>query len=231
MKAPFFKSAATVALAMSALLSGAAIASDTLAFNIGAVSDYRYRGISQSNLKPAIQGGVDYSHSSGFYAGAWASSIKWLPDSSYELDVYGGYKGEVSPGVGYDVGVLRYQYPGTSPANTTEIYGALSYSVFTAKYSHAVTNLFGVANSKQSGYLDLAASVDLGNGLTLVPHVGRQLVKNNGASSYTDYSVSLNKELRPGLIATATIVGTDADKDVYSTTGSNRLLVGVKYAF
>ena len=61
MKAPFFKSAATVALAMSALLSGAAIASDTLAFNIGAVSDYRYRGISQSNLKPAIQGGVDYS--------------------------------------------------------------------------------------------------------------------------------------------------------------------------
>lgn len=232
-------SAAAAAVALSALFSSAVMASETsLSFNVGAVSDYRYRGISQSNLKPVVQGGLDYSHSSGFYAGAWASGIKWLADSSYELDVYGGYKGEISPGMGYDVGVLRYQYPDTSSANTTEIYGALSYSMFTAKYSHATTNLFGVANSKKSGYLDLSANFDLGNGLILVPHVGRQVVKNNSASSYTDYSVSLSKELSPGLSATASYIDTNADKDVYVTTdgkskptGSGRFILGVKYGF
>ena len=68
----------------------------TLSFNVGAVTDYRYRGISQSRLKPALQGGADFAHKSGFYVGTWASTIKWIKDAGgdapAELDLYGGYK-------------------------------------------------------------------------------------------------------------------------------------------
>jgi len=233
-----------VALACGgAMAQSAAPAPDyTLSFNVGATTDYRYRGISQSRLKPALQGGADFAHSSGFYVGTWASTIKWIKDAggdaNVELDLYGGYKGTAGD-VGYDVGVLRYQYPSHSLAispNTTELYGALSYGPATLKYSHSVTNLFGFADSKNSGYLDLNATFDLGTGWSVAPHIGHQRVANNSAFSYTDYSLTLGKDLGSGLSASATVVGTDADKALYVTpagkfTGKTALLLGVKYSF
>ena len=230
-------------------LSGAAFAQTkapepdyTLSYNVGVVTDYRYRGISQSRLKPALQGGVDYARKSGFYVGAWASTIKWIKDAGgdgpVELDLYGGYKFNVG-GVGADVGVLRYQYPrhdlGLSP-NTTEIYGAGTMGPVTLKYSHAVTNLFGFADSKNSYYLDGSATFDLGSGWSVVPHIGYQKVKNNSDFSYTDYAVTLAKDFGNGLTATAALVGTDADDALYVTpagkfTGKTGLVVGLKYSF
>ena len=220
----------------------AAAPESTLSFNAGVVSDYRYRGISQSRLKPAVQGGVDYADKSGFYVGAWASSIKWIKDAggdaSMELDLYGGYKGAVGD-VAYDVGFLRYEYPSNKlavSANTNEVYGAVTMGPATLKYSHAVSNLFGFADSKNSYYVDLSATLDLGEGFSLVPHVGYQSVKNNSAFSYTDYSLTLGKDLGNGLSATAALVGTDADKALYITpagkfTGKTGVVVGLKYAF
>lgn len=236
------------ALLATALLSvngvaQAQAAESTLAFNVGAVSDYRYRGISQSRLQPALQGGVDYTDKSGFYAGAWGSTIKWIKDAGgdapVELDLYGGYKGSAGD-VAYDVGFLRYEFSGNKlrpNANTNEVYGALTFGVFTAKYSHATSNLFGFADSKNSGYLDLSATIDLGSGYSLVPHVGHQSVKGagNGKYSYTDYALTLGKDLGNGLVATAALIGTDADKGsyVYGTKqlGKSGLVVGLKYAF
>jgi uncharacterized protein (TIGR02001 family) len=161
---------------------------NSLSYNVGVVTDYRYRGISQSGLKPAAQGGIDFSHASGAYVGAWASTIKWVKDaggkSDIELDIYGGYKGNAGP-VAYDVGVLTYVYPSNGlavSANTTEIYGAGTIGPATLKYSHALTNTFGFAGSKNSGYLDLSATFDMGNGFTLVPHVGRQRIAGTGNS-------------------------------------------------
>jgi uncharacterized protein (TIGR02001 family) len=215
----------------------------TLSFNAGAVSDYRYRGISQSRLKPALQGGVDYAHKSGFYLGAWGSSIKWIKDlgaskGSVELDLYGGYKGELTKGLGYDLGVLRYEYVNNNlnpDANTTEVYGALTYGVVTAKYSHSLTNLFGNANSKGSQYLDLSANFDLGGGFTLTPHVGRQLVNNNPTYHYTDYSVTLAKDLGNGLSASLMVVDTNAQVTPYTWggkyVGKSGAVVGLKYSF
>ncbi len=220
----------------------AAAPESTLSFNAGVVSDYRYRGISQSRLKPAVQGGVDYADKSGFYVGAWASSIKWIKDAggdaSTELDLYGGYKGAVGD-VAYDVGFLRYEYPSNKlavSANTNEIYGAVTMGPATLKYSHAVSNLFGFADSKNSYYVDLSATLDLGEGFSLVPHVGYQSVKNNSAFSYTDYALTLGKDLGNGLSVTAAVVGTDADKALYITpagkfTGKTGVVVGLKYAF
>ena len=221
----------------------AAAPASSLSFNVGAVSDYRYRGISQSRLQPALQGGLDYADKSGFYVGAWGSSIKWIKDipggdASIEVDLYGGYKGAVGD-VAYDVGFLRYEYPSNNlpvSANTNEVYGAATFGPVTLKYSHAISNLFGVANSKNSYYLDLSGTFDLGSGFSLVPHVGYQSIKNNTTLSYTDYSLTLGKDLGNGLSATAAVVGTDADKTLYVTpagkfTGKSGLVVGLKYAF
>jgi uncharacterized protein (TIGR02001 family) len=219
----------------------------TLSFNVGATSDYRYRGISQSRLKPALQGGVDYADKSGFYVGAWGSTIKWVKDaggdSNVEIDLYGGYKGAVGD-VAYDVGFLRYQYSGNklaqvpdyANANTNEIYAAGTVGPVTLKYSHAISNIFSFIDSKNSYYVDLSATFDLGSGYSLVPHVGYQSVKNNSTWSYTDYSVTLGKDLGNGLSATAALVGTDADKALYVTpadkfTGKTGVVVGLKYAF
>ncbi len=220
----------TTLLACALAVSGAAFAQTSapepdysLSYNIGAVTDYRYRGIAQSAKKPAIQGGVDFAHKSGLYLGAWGSSITWLKDTTaapnttkgpLEVDIYGGYKGAINDSVSFDVGGLQYWYvsnnlkntAGLVNPNTFELYGALSFGPFTAKYSRSTTNLFGTANSKNSGYFDLSASFDLGGGWSVVPHIGNQTIKN--FTSYTDYSVTVAKDM-DGLIFTAAVVGTN----------------------
>ena len=235
-------SLASVAVAVAAL-SAVAVPSITLAadssiaFNAGVVTDYRYRGISQSRLQPALQGGVDFT-AGGFYLGAWGSTIKWVKDgggkSNAEFDFYGGYKGEITKGVGYDVGLLSYQYPSNrlSPsANTLEVYGAVTAGPITAKYSRSTTNLFGFANSKGSGYLDLSATFDVG-GFAVTPHIGRQTVKNNGTYSYTDYSLAISKEIS-GITWSATLV--DTNTSAYTGAGKDLgkagIVLGAKMAF
>ena len=212
----------------------------TLSYNIGLVSDYRYRGISQSRLRPALQGGVDFSHKSGFYLGTWASTIKWIKDaggdSNVEVDVYGGYKRTLGA-FGVDVGVLRYLYPNSSLGlnpDTTEVYAAGTWGPATLKYSHAVTNLFGFPDSKNSYYLDLNATFDVGNGFSVVPHIGYQKVRRNDAFSYTDYSLTLARDFGNGLSASAALVDTDSNAYVApngKNLGRAGVVLGLKYSF
>jgi uncharacterized protein (TIGR02001 family) len=208
----------------------------TISYNLGATTDYRYRGMSQSRLKPALQGGVDYAHKNGVYVGAWVSSISWIKDagqiqsptvdtgaSTLEIDVYGGYKTEVAKDVTLDVGALQYWYPsnkynaiaGASNANTLEFYGAITAGLFTLKYSRAQTNLFGVsstaASSKGSSYLDLSATIEIDKGLTLVPHYGSQTVKNFSDASYSDYGLTINKDV-DGVVYSAALVSVTSKK-------------------
>lgn len=177
----------------------------TVTGNMTLASEYIFRGIGQTNRKAAIQGGVDYAHTSGLYAGLWASNISWLSDgrsdvsSAIEADFYGGYKGAYKD-ITYDVGVLQYYYPGTFPSagytdpNTLELYGQVGWKWLTLKYSHAVSDTFGFANSKDSNYLDLTGNFDLGHGITLTGHVGHQKIKNLTDASYTDYKIGLSKD-------------------------------------
>ena len=195
----------------------------TLGFNAALTTDYRYRGISQSGKKPALSLGADFTHKNGFYLGAWGSTVTWIKDSTsgpnttkgpIEVDLYGGYKGEIAKDFAYDVGALQYWYVGNNlgktsgfaNANTLEFYGAVTYSVVTAKYSRSLTNLFGTVNSKSSDYLDLSANFDLGSGWSIVPHVGTQKIKN--FTSYTDYSLTVNKDI-DGLVLSAAVVATN----------------------
>jgi uncharacterized protein (TIGR02001 family) len=253
----------TLALASGAAMAQTAPAApeSTLSFNAGVVTDYRYRGISQSSRNPAVQVGADYAHKSGFYIGAWHSTIQWITDnSSYapattvkgagELDIYGGYKGEIVKGLGYDVGMLRYEYLGNTledtggtkygiydNANTTEVYGALSYGMFTAKYSFSTTPLFGNLRSQGSGYLDLSANIDLGNGLSVVPHFGAQSVANVPVAAYNDYSITLSKDFGNGMVASLAYVTTNANTTNYARPNDNKFLgesagvIGIKYTF
>ena len=239
MKTFTIASAAVAVAALSALAAPSiSLAADSsVSFNAGVVTDYRYRGISQTRLKPALQGGVDYT-AGAFYLGAWGSTIKWIKDggggANAEFDIYGGVKGEITKGLGYDVGLLTYQYPsnGLNPsANTLEVYGAITTGPVTAKYSHSTTNLFGFANSKGSGYLDISATFDVG-GFAVTPHIGRQTVKNNGGFSYTDYSLAVSKEISgitwsATLVDTSTSAYTGAGKDL----GKSGIVLGAKMAF
>ncbi|RQO55920.1 hypothetical protein DBR47_18790 [Paucibacter sp. KBW04] len=226
--------------------AAAAPAASPLSFNLSLASEYRYRGIAQSRLQPALQGGVDYAAESGFYIGAWGSTIKWIKDAPYngganvEIDLYGGYKTEVAKGLTLDVGLLSYVYPGNDlnpSANTTEIYAAATFGPVTAKYSHSLTNLFGTADSKGSGYLDVSATFELGEGFTLTPHIGYQKLKNNDAGSYTDYALTLNKDYA-GFTFGAAVIGTDTEAyqggssmDSLKNLGKTAFVVSVKKTF
>ena len=215
----------------------------SFAYNVGAVTDYRYRGISQSRLKPAVQGGIDFSHKSGFYLGTWASSIKWIKDAggdaNAEVDVYGGYKFTAGP-VAMDVGLLRYLYPGSSLGvnpDTTEAYLAGTWGPATLKYSHAVTNLFGFSDSKNSYYVDLNATFETGFwGLTFTPHIGYQRVNHNSSFSYTDWSLGLGKDFGNGFSASLAYVDTNTDDyrgpaPDLKNLGKATAVLGVKYSF
>lgn len=173
--------------------------------NISIVSDYAFRGISQTDQRPALQGGFDYEHDSGFYIGVWGSNVSWLQDlgasgSSLEIDVYGGYATDLGP-FGVDVGLLQYYYPGSyggsykadgnKKPHTLEGYVGLSYEFVSFTYSHSFTNLFGIADSKKSGYYDLSASYEIMEGLTLDAHYGYSNIKN--ADNYKDWSLGLTK--------------------------------------
>jgi uncharacterized protein (TIGR02001 family) len=247
-----YKSAALAGALLTAVAGAQAQSApeDSLTYNVGAVTEYRYRGISQSGKKPAVQFGADFVSKSGFYVGGWASTITWIRDSTkpsttkgpLEVDIYGGYKGSISDSLSYDVGALQYWYTGNTlgkasgfaNANTLEVYGALTSGIFTAKYSHSLTNLFGTVNSKGSTYLDLSATIDLGNGMSLVPHIGHQNIKK--FTSYSDYGLTLAKDI-DGLVLSAALIGT-SKKNFFTLPGSGgkdlggtTLVLGVKKNF
>lgn len=190
----------------------------TFTGNVTLASEYLYRGIAQTNGKAALQGGFDYAHSSGLYVGTWGSTISWLSDvgpgisAPLELDIYGGYKNSFAGGDwNYDVGVLTYYYPGSYPAaftkpDTTELYGALGWKFLTLKYSSVVSShIFGFTTpsggkTRGSGYLDLAANYDLGNGWGINAHAGHQKIKDFSAASYTDLKLGVTKDVGIGTV-------------------------------
>jgi len=228
----------------AAMLAAPAFADD-LSFNAALTSDYRYRGISQSRLQPAAQGGADFaSAATGLYVGAWASTINWMRDAGgagrVELDVYGGKRGQLTADISYDAGVLTYVYKGSVAGldnpDTTEIYGQLGYGPLTLKYSHSVTSLFGFVDSRNSGYLDLGASIDAGAGYTVNLHAGRQRVKNNGSADYSDWKLGVTKDLGFASVQLAA-VGTNAGNAAYASPvngkflGKNALQLAVSRTF
>jgi uncharacterized protein (TIGR02001 family) len=173
-----------------------------VSYNLTVATDYRFRGISQTRREPTLQGTVDYVYNpGGWYAGSFISNVKFIKDvgggADVEIDLYGGKRGSINSDVGYDVGVIGYVYPanGLRPdVNTFEVFGQLNFGPAYTKYSLSTTNLFGFADSKRSGYLDVGANFEVIPSYTLNLHVGRQNVRRNGAFNYTDYKIGVTKD-------------------------------------
>lgn len=234
------KLALAALLALSGMSSFAADApkSDwTITGNAGLYSDYRFRGISQTNKKPAFQGGFDIGHASGFYVGNWNSNIDaaGYNGANLEMDFYGGYKLPLGDFT-LDVGALYYYYPGSGVAGSnkidnTEIYVGGSYGPFSLKYSHAVSDFFGVPDSKNAGYLDGSVTYELSPGFSLVGHVGYQKLKGNavvteiGASTtedtIIDYKLGVTYDLSGWLLGAA-YISTNRDLTYGTAALSNK---------
>lgn len=207
-----------IALAASGLFATAAFAqtapaaapeapeASPVTANVTVTNDYRYRGLTQTNYMPAVQGGFDYAHESGLYIGNWNSTISWVSDQNpvgttapLEMDFYAGFKKElIAPGFASDFGVLQYYYPakGFSSSfmqnpNSTELYAAQNFTFGAltgfVKLSYAVTTLFGIPNSSGSMYPDLTLNYDTGFwGLSANGHIGYQYIAGqpNTTSGY-----------------------------------------------
>ena len=208
----------------------------TVSYNVGLYSQYVFRGLTQTDEKPAIQGGVDFTHASGFYLGSWASNISWLEDGAYyansslELDVYGGYRNSIGEtGLGYDIGVLQYIYQGNKlgvTADTTEVSGALSYKWLQAKVSYVASkNGLGYADARGTYYAELNANYPIGEtGITANAHVGRQKFDGqtlDDAYTYTDWKVGATKAFSNGVNVGAYYTDTNATAANYTLLGKN----------
>jgi uncharacterized protein (TIGR02001 family) len=122
-------------LVASALLAATGAAQAELSANIAAVSNYYFRGITQTDDKAAVWGGVDWAHDSGFYLGTWMSNVDFGGKEDMEVDFYGGFGGDIGDsGFGYDLSLLYYWYPG---AGGDQQGGELDYAEATASLSWA----------------------------------------------------------------------------------------------
>lgn len=247
------KLALAAVLALSAMPSLAADApkSDwTISGNAGLYSDYRFRGISQTNKKPAFQGGFDIGHASGFYVGNWNSNVDsvFYGGANVEMDFYGGYKGSLGD-LGYDVGGLYYYYPGSdalvgSPKiKNTEIYFGLSYGPISGKLYYPVSDFFSAEklvsffggtpeNAAGSYYLDVSGGLDLGGGFGVTGHIGYQKLKGSArlveiggtelVDNYIDWKLGVTYTFSSGFVAGLSYIDTNRDFTGGTAALSNR---------
>ncbi|HSR63917.1 MAG TPA: TorF family putative porin [Gammaproteobacteria bacterium] len=184
--------------------------------NVALTTDYLFRGISQTNSNPAIQGGFDYSYTPfGFYAGVWASNLEFNSGSgdeaSIEIDYYGGFAGEFANGITWDIGGLYYHYPSTNDDDAgnpdldyVEAYANLGYTFSDIQFEPAVG--VGVAYSPDffgedddGVYVNGTLGLSLPYGIGLDFLVGYQDVEGDkltpGGFDYVHYSIGLNKDI------------------------------------
>jgi uncharacterized protein (TIGR02001 family) len=204
--------------------------------NLGLTSDYRFRGVSQTQNAPAVQGGIDYNHKSGLYVGNWNSSVSsqmYTNGSGVESDLYAGFKKDIYKGLTLDVGSYNYFYPRatnntSTNFDTNELFAGLGYGPVSVKYSQSLSNYFGTANSKNSQYYqaDFAQPLTyISKNLSLLAHVGRTEVNNNSNLNYTDYNVGLGYNLQGWELAAKyyTNSGTTSTFQTANTINGQRL--------
>ena len=231
----------------------------TITGNAGLFSDYRFRGISQTDKKPAFQGGFDVAHSSGFYIGNWNSNIDsdYYTGANIEMDFYTGFKGALGDtGVGYDIGAIYYYYPGSDRNNAPgidnkEIYVGASYGPVSAKVYVPIGDFFsaqrnnpGTKSASGSFYVDLSGAYDLANvgapGFGVVAHIGYQDLKGAAKlrdvssgkleDSYIDWKLGATYTFGNGFVAALSYI--DTDIDIVNSSGSpTRKLSGATGVF
>lgn len=211
-----------------------------LSANLTLASQYVSRGFQQTWGKPALQGGLDYSHPSGVFAGTWASTVSdhFIRDATIEWDVYTGYYHDLG-NLSLGVTAAYYYYPGAKTTAKTghtrfnygEIIPEIGYGPLTVKYAVTYTrDYFGnnadtlgtdtPQHSRGSAYLDINWDQPITEDWSVNAHYGHQRIKNFSAANFQDISVAVNKELPHNFIASL-IYSKAWDKDNYYKTYSN----------
>jgi len=209
--------------------------------NMTLTTDYKFRGISQSDTGPAVQGGFDVSFENGIYIGTWGSTVDFKltgdANPSMELDYYAGYGGSISEDISYDVGAVYYDYPTASPTNFSsgaydkdrdldysEIYGSLGYKDFTLGYAYSSdywqeTGKFNYIYADYSYALPADFALDFHAGLNDFDNASddgnlndsMEAFLSDGEDSYTDYSITISKSFY-GLDVALSFIDTDLDR-------------------
>ena len=193
-------------LAATTFTSSIALAESPLTANINVTNNYLFRGLTQTADQAAVQGGIDYAHSSGFYAGTWISNVSARGDSgagagfygtsgNYEQDLYAGYAFDAGP-VGLDVGYIKYMYPvdSSNKLDYDEVYVNAGWMMLSASVSYTVSKEDKSVTDKNDLYYSLGAEFDIKDGLMLGLLVGKYDFDGGTASDYTHYLVSLSKD-------------------------------------
>jgi uncharacterized protein (TIGR02001 family) len=231
MRKTMLSSALAAAFALPGIAAAQAPAPGPVTANVGLFSDYRFRGLSQTFQRPALQGGFDYAHGSGLYIGNWNSNVSsdLYPNSNLEMDFYGGYKPTFGDVTG-DIGFIYYYYPGSDVPGASggkidnkEIYAGASWKWLSAKLYWSIDDFFSAPDTKNSYYLDFNANYDLGSGYGVVGHLGRQKVKNIDDATYTDWKLGITKDIR-GFVFGAAYVDTNAKDTVYRLADARRTM-------
>jgi uncharacterized protein (TIGR02001 family) len=205
-----------IALALTA--QGTAALADIEA-NATLATDYVFRGISQTDNQFAIQGGFDWSHDSGFYLGTWASNIDSQffggnTDPQIELDLYGGFSGDFSDSWGYDIGYIRYEYPGRGSVDTNEVYAGISFNDFSGSVNYS-DELNFIGDDDDAWYFNAAYDstlpwYEIGFSASVGYSTG-DAWDNIGINDYVDWSVGVSK----------TVLGVDLGLTYTDTNISN----------
>jgi uncharacterized protein (TIGR02001 family) len=219
-------------LAGSVLAASPALAEDaptaapssdfTVTGNVGLVTDYRFRGVSLSGGDPAVQGGVTLTHSSGFYVGAWSSSIDGGPVyGENELDLFGGWSGDVASGVTVDVGLLRYVYltNDVGPADYWEPYASVATQLGPVHAKLGVTYAWDQDALGSDDNLYVYSNLDLGvpnTPITVSGHIGYTdgvlappLLAGTGDETGFDWSLGASVVVLKNITLGASYVGVE----------------------
>jgi uncharacterized protein (TIGR02001 family) len=197
------------------MATGISYAQAQVSGNLGLTSDYRFRGISQTQNGPAVQGGIDYAHSSGLYIGNWNSSVSsqlYTNGAGVESDLYAGWKKDIYKGLTVDVGSYNYFYPnatnGSSPNfNTQELFAGLGYGPVAVKFSQSTSNYFGLQNSTGTQYYQADVNQSFAplsaklKDLSFVAHYGHTAVANHSNLDYNDINLGLVYNLKGWALA------------------------------
>jgi uncharacterized protein (TIGR02001 family) len=223
--------------AFAADAAPAATPEHVVAYTAGITSDYRFRGISQTQKEAALQFSADYTNTpSGLYAGTFVSNVKWVKANAItagsddtapiEIDLYAGKKGDIGAGLTYDIGGIYYYFPGDSlkstdlarSASTLEAYGQIGFGPAYLKYSYSLTDTFA-AGDKGSYYIDTGLNYPLSDKLTANLHVGSQYYKGATSYNYEDWKVGLTNDFGQ-FMGSIAYVGTNATHSLYNWNGT-----------
>jgi uncharacterized protein (TIGR02001 family) len=218
-----------IALGALAIGLSAAAHADT-SFNISTVSLYKSRGVDQDGrdqaVRPALQGGVDYASDSGFYLGNWNSTGRF-GHADVEIDLYGGYRTQLTRDLGLDLGYIHYVYPNESTWSDGETYVGLSYRQLTFKTYRGMR-----PNVNQGDmYYELGYTYPLAEKLDLKLGLGYQQYHVEDLSSKTDYSIGLSYAFAKRFSVSGTVAGANHRGEVDDGSRDARFILGIGAAF